>query len=66
MNCPPCNGNCRQGRDCPAGDETTLETFDKVWLCVGAVILVPSAIAMVVGIVCGLWDLGAWALGVLS
>lgn len=50
--------NKRQGRD---GDveytEEQLETFDKVWLGVGLVLLVPSAIAMLVGMGYTAWHL---------
>lgn len=64
----PWTSDCKtQGRD---GDveytDEQLETFDKVWLCVGAVILIPSAIAMVVGTVWSLAAIWDWLLGMLS
>lgn len=28
MNCPPCSGDCRQGRDCPCPDACLLAATD--------------------------------------
>jgi hypothetical protein len=57
----------RQGRD---GDveytEEQLETFDRVWLGVGLVLLVPSAIAMLVGMGYSFVWLTRWMWGVVS
>jgi hypothetical protein len=27
MTCPPCNNNCRQGRDCPSKGAPQMKTF---------------------------------------
>lgn len=29
--CPPCDGNCRQGRDCPAAQPETVTTKHDPW-----------------------------------
>jgi hypothetical protein len=59
--CPPCTGNCRQGRDCPA-NEAPLERADRVLFGVALLLLVPSAIAMLVGMGYTAWVLlsAAW------
>lgn len=36
MSCPPCNGACRQGRDCPARDEPEpIDPRAMRWVFVG-------------------------------
>ena len=31
MSCPPCNGNCRQGRECPRKRKAGLVALALLW-----------------------------------
>ena len=49
--CPPCNGNCRQGRDCPALAQVDQDDEDPLGIWVGmrnAIAI--TAVCAVVGI----------------
>jgi hypothetical protein len=60
--CPPCDGNCWQGRACPANQPTEpqedgplLKAFDKAWLTVGLTILGWIFVCLIGGLAWSVW-----------
>jgi hypothetical protein len=60
--CPPCDGRCWQGRDCPANEPADsteggplLRAFDKAWLTVGLTLLGWIFICLVAGLGWSVW-----------
>lgn len=50
--CPPCHGDCHQGRSCPADAPAVAMTPRDAWLCL-AIIAAPWVIGVTAFVACG-------------